>query len=371
MQKQNKTKNAQGKKKKATASATTKQGAFRALQLVSQPLPASYARPQQRRSQAMIRQSGKDGKITVTNEEYVLDISGTAAFTPHLLSINPGMPSVFPWLCNLAANYEFYHFKRLEFIYRPYVGTSKAGSFMMAIDYDVLDEAPTTKAKMMTYQNNTNGPVYQNLVTRATISNLSKFGVQKFVRTTAYPANSDGKTYDVGSLVYATDNAEQAGGVGMLMVSYEVDLMTPHSPSVTPYDWSGKVAGTGTKDLPFSAAVASNADPLRSVVALEDYTHLRFPNPGEYLVDMTHTGTGLTAAIASDLLNMAGLPNTSAELTGLGYTNYVKGDGTAMTTSGVLKTKVKDLVIQYMIPPAWTSMASSAIRVSPYKSSLL
>lgn len=61
------------------------------------------------------------GSICISNREYVGDIfapsaSGTFSVTP--FPLNPGLEQSFPWLSQLAANYEEYEFIQLVFEFK-------------------------------------------------------------------------------------------------------------------------------------------------------------------------------------------------------------------------------------------------------------
>jgi hypothetical protein len=58
------------------------------------------------------------------------------AYVPQQWPINPGIPTVFPWLSNIAVNWEQYRFNKLVFHFLTRCPSSQVGSFMVAPDYD-------------------------------------------------------------------------------------------------------------------------------------------------------------------------------------------------------------------------------------------
>jgi len=173
--------------------------------------------------------SSAGANIVVKHTEYIADVSSqSAAFAVTGYSINPGLNVTFPWLANLGLNFESYKFRKLHFQYKPICPTTTPGKVMLAVDYDAADLAPNSKVVINSYESSASSSVWDECTQISTLSNLLKFGVQRYVRTGAVPANTDIKTYDVGKLYVATSNTPAtATTLGELYVSYEVELLTP------------------------------------------------------------------------------------------------------------------------------------------------
>lgn len=56
---------------------------------------------------------------------------------------------LFPWLSNIAINFDQYRFKRLTFHFKPAVPTITPGTVYLYIDPDVYDPQPLTPAALM------------------------------------------------------------------------------------------------------------------------------------------------------------------------------------------------------------------------------
>jgi hypothetical protein len=61
--------------------------------------------------------------------------------------IQPGDPSVFPWLNKIARNFEYYKVKRLSARYENACSTTTPGQILLFWDYDVSDPVPGTFAQ--------------------------------------------------------------------------------------------------------------------------------------------------------------------------------------------------------------------------------
>jgi len=94
-------------------------------------------------------------KIRVKHREFLGDILSGAvagAFTNYTYPINAGLRSVFPYLSQLASNYEEYCFKGLVFEFistaSPFLSTSALGAAIAAMEYNSSAPAFTSKFAM-------------------------------------------------------------------------------------------------------------------------------------------------------------------------------------------------------------------------------
>lgn len=169
----------------------------------------------------------KNGDIEVTHTEFIADIPGSQAFAVTGYPVNPGMPSTFPWLSQMAPLYESYMFEELRFEYQNTCGSQTPGLAMLAIDYDASDPAPSNKQQMAAYQGYARDAVWKDFDHRSTQKNLSK-RKSYYVRNGILAANQDIKLYDTGNLFSGTfGQATDGDFVGELYVHYRVRLMTP------------------------------------------------------------------------------------------------------------------------------------------------
>lgn len=170
--------------------------------------------------------SQKNGDVTVSHEEFIMDVNGSPLFLNQKLPINPGLVDLFPWLAQMAPLYESYRFESLEFAYESACTTNQNGTVMLAVDYDSSDSQAATKKQLATYRNYVKSNTWVSCVNRSLREDLNK---QKsyFVRSGSLAANSDIKLYDVGFLNLAVQGQADTAPVGELYVRYRVRLMTP------------------------------------------------------------------------------------------------------------------------------------------------
>lgn len=174
-----------------------------------------------------------DDSYVFSNREYVMDIivpttAGAYVNTP--FALNPGIASIFPWLSQVAANFEEYEFLQLVFEYRPTidastVGNGQTGVIMIATQYNPASPPIQDKETML----QTHG------AQSCKLTDAAMHGVEcdprkvndkrLYVRTGPLPQGEDIKTYDHGTLNIAIVGAPAAfvgQNCGELWVYYKV-----------------------------------------------------------------------------------------------------------------------------------------------------
>jgi len=189
--------------------------------------------------------SSKDGFV-IRHREYVTDITATQAFGGLALPINPGLATVFPWLSQIAQNFE-------EWVPRGIVAefkstssdavvstntTAALGTVIMATEYNVLNGAFANKQQMENYEwavackpscsmlhplecKRSENPLETYYIRTGTPSTTGPNGA------TVYP---DLRFYDLGLFQIATvgiPSGTVGNTVGELWLSYEIELKKP------------------------------------------------------------------------------------------------------------------------------------------------
>lgn len=235
------------RKKKSTAMFNNKQA----------PISKSV---QMKKKAATIKTNGTT--ICVSHTEYIADVTAAgSAFATTRYVINPGLNVSFPWLANMANNYESYRFKKLEYHYKPICPTTTPGKVILAIDFDASDAAPNSKLIMNAYEGAVSCSPWDMIGYKATTSNLNKFGVQRFCRAGAAPTGTDIKTYDIGNLFIGTANTPSTSTtLGELYVNYEVEFYTPQlPPSVTFASGTGESQPFGLQNGTINVGITGQA----------------------------------------------------------------------------------------------------------------
>ncbi len=296
------------------------------------------------------------GDITIERREFVMDVSGSAAFFLETFPINPGNQDLFPWLAAIAVNYERYRFEALEFLYVPACATTVTGSTVMSIDYDVTDSAPSSKAAMMQDLSSSSNSPWQPMCMKADVASANAIGPSRYTRLGGVPAGSDPKLYDIGNFYLA--NVGQAGStlVGELHVKYKVRLMTPQQASAIGAAYSVKATGAGvTKSSCFGTSQT-----LVGTLEVEfpASNSVIFPVAGDYMLITSTTGTTLVAPA------LAGYGGTIAGNVTLG-SSVVNSAGTIRTTVSFVRITAPWQGVTYDFS-ADATLATMILRVAPY-----
>lgn len=179
------------------------------------------------------------GAVTVSRLEFLGEIYGPAANTFDIKSynINPGLETMFPWLSQIAQNYEEYEMIQLVVSFRSTItdiGSStngQCGTIIMATNYDPAAAPFTDKAQMMAYDGAMSSKCTESMAhgVECDPSKLSG-SAGKYIRAFGLDQTKDLKDYDLGLFQVAVSNVPSgfvAQSIGELWVTYTVKLRKP------------------------------------------------------------------------------------------------------------------------------------------------
>jgi hypothetical protein len=279
----------------------------------------------------MPRQSTRNGATRVKHREYVQDIDGSAAYAVQSLSVNPGLPSLFPWLSRLASRYEKYRFHDLKFHYEVADATSGKGTFMCALDYDASDDLPSNKSVFMSYHGAVRSAPWQDVTFHSSRANMSQ---QRFVRVGSKPTGTDIKLYDLGNFLLGRKGQVGSDMIGELYVEYDVELFVPTAESGCP---SGKILSGGTVSK--TAIFGTAATYVGALPCSASGSTVTFDQPGSFLFGLAPIGTGLpnwpapTGTASSQALSLTTSSSTNGQ-TALLRVRAERGDTVIFDFSG-------------------------------------
>ena len=178
--------------------------------------------------------------VTISNVEYVKDIYAPGSPSPFniaTLALNPGLPAAFPWLSQIAANYQEYELLQCIYTYKTTVAdfassSGQVGQVVMATQYNPSIPAFADKETMMMYDGAASCKTSMSMLHGVECDpvKLAATTGRKYIRTGNVPASEDLKEYDQGVLNIAVLNppVTYLGQVlGELWVSYTVCLKKP------------------------------------------------------------------------------------------------------------------------------------------------
>jgi len=202
---------------------------------------------------------GEFKPIVLQHTEYLQQVTSTISFTPVVYEIQPALTDDFPWLGNIAGNFEQYMFMHLEWMYIPACASTTVGKVYMATQYDAGDSNFTTPEQILNYTGASSGNAWLQLkhLTRKRGAQMNNY----FTRTGAVPSGQAISEYDYGKFTIATFGFVGSGTyIGDLMVRYTIKLIKPKIPPAVSggYIYSVPItAGTGTSSTPFGGGTAT------------------------------------------------------------------------------------------------------------------
>lgn len=276
-------------KNTSTKNSTNKKGGFNTTYPGVQRGDPSARGVNTRTSGASVRTSGNGITVVSNTERMTLNVSGNSSVSqvPLGFNMNPATADVFPYLSNIANNYELYRWKSLKASYVPICNVQTAGSIEMACFYSREDfvhwfgmGGSTALASMGDYAA---GPPYAGGLMSSDKGNRSKadwFGVEFDTRRihTAIPwlrCDPVSSTTDLQQLSCGAWLALQsyvpvsAPNMGLIYVSYEIEFMHPTAAIFQFEPAAAKVSGLLVSEHHLSKGGLGTSSPVPEDVPLD------------------------------------------------------------------------------------------------------
>lgn len=177
-----------------------------------------------------------DSGVIISKREYVSEIYGPASgpFAIQSFALNPGLESTFPWLSQIAQNYDEYELLQCIFTFKSTTTESvnslngQVGTIIMATSYNAALPNFTDKVSMMQYEFSNSARLTESLQHGVECDPAKLSGSRgEYIRANPVVVGQDLKTYDHGKFQIAVANCASAynnQSIGELWVSYTVKL---------------------------------------------------------------------------------------------------------------------------------------------------
>jgi hypothetical protein len=263
-----------------------------------------------------------DQTIVVRHREFLTTLTSSSGFAVRAaFSLNPGLKSTFPWLSQIAQNYQEYKIKGLVFHYVPTSGmvtgsNTALGAVMFQTTYRASDSQPTTKYELLNEFWSNECLPSEAMCHPIECKPSETVLTMRYVRDGSVP--DDLMFYDYGTTIVAVQGQQSVGQIiGDVWVTYEVELRKPKmnaslGRSVTSFR-STNVTSDAARWFSGSAVTFSSFTGNVIVTSPAASTHvITFPpgNAGSYLVNIglagLSSGTGtpvITLSNCSALTN--------------------------------------------------------------------
>lgn len=183
----------------------------------------------------MINRS-EGGQSTIRHREFLGDIiTGDAnTFKIQSFPINPAQEVTFPWLSQIASNYEQYRIEGMIFEFRSMAAEAlnstnlALGSVIMCTNYDVLDPPFKQKSEMENYEYGSSAKPSESQVHPIECDRSQTTITELYCRPDAVgmTAGQDLRFSDLGNFQIATNGFQAANvNVGELWVTYQVTFL--------------------------------------------------------------------------------------------------------------------------------------------------
>jgi hypothetical protein len=234
----------------------------------------------------------RNGNVIITHSEYLGSVTSSStagAFSTQRYGVNPGLLATFPWLSQIASNYDRYRWKKLCFYYVPASSTSTAGRISLAYTRDPTQQNPISNTQVFQIVPNDEQAVWSPA--EICINGSKTF----FVRTSGtnlYLTNqfvTDLKTTDDGTLFVSTSLTAASTVVGEVYCYYEVELVDPvfnQAPLFSQLQCSSATAANL-----FNGATVTTGGIMADT---SNANVVSFLNAGIYLFCPIFVGTGIT-----------------------------------------------------------------------------
>lgn len=202
-----------------------------------------------------------NGGFRIQHQEPLGVINGSVNYVATQYNLNPGLNTTFPWLSQVAQNFELYRFRKLHVDYLSSSPSSVAGAICIAPDYNSSDSTPANFQKLEQLNDAYRDLVWNDGSCIVNPPSMGAMGPDRYIRTGSLGSNLDIKTYDVATINVGTTGQANTNQIGELWLSYDVDLFVPTSANSNINSYGQIVnangAGMATTNILGTAGVSS------------------------------------------------------------------------------------------------------------------
>lgn len=173
----------------------------------------------------------------IRHREFLQDITTASTantFNIQGFNINAALPGTFPWLSQIAQNFEQYCMRGMIFEFKTMSAdalnstNTALGSVIMATQYNSLAAPFASKAAMENHEFCTSAKPSVSFMHPIECARGETPVSCLYTRTTAVPSGADQRLYDLGTFYIATTGFQGTNvNIGELWVTYDVELLKP------------------------------------------------------------------------------------------------------------------------------------------------
>lgn len=236
--------------------------------------------------------TGSKGSVRITHKELIGDVtmvstlatSQTGSNGTSFYYLSPTNSNLFPWLSDIAGNYDYFRFNRVRIVYVPLCATSTTGRVMLAYDPDGTDGIPYNRSSLSSYKCSVDSSAWGVSSLDCDLANNQPwFQTNAVSNTAAYSTSTQGQVF------WSTWAGAGTSTVGEWYVLYDVTLKDPQPNTMDLWRSVGS-AGSATTNFSLDSAayyLTSDATTIR----------VGFAAAGSYLIQFFAASTALTATV--------------------------------------------------------------------------
>lgn len=180
--------------------------------------------------------NSKAGGFIVRHREFITDVPSSVAFVSAQYPLNPGLAQTFPWLSQIANQFEEWVPRGMLFEYKTtssdaVVATNAnaaLGSVILATEYNPYNGAFASKVQMENYEWAVSTKPSRSLIHEVECAKAQNpLGVY-YVRNQAVPSGQDQRFFDLGLFQIASVGMQSNNALcGELWCTYEIEFRKP------------------------------------------------------------------------------------------------------------------------------------------------
>jgi hypothetical protein len=278
--------------------------------------------------------SENNRETRIRHREYLGNVyasSVAGAFNITTYPINPGLFSTFPWLSEIATQYDQWEPHGLVVIFKTltstYAASQSLGTVVIASDYDVYDSPYTAKVEMANSEFAVSGSAAQNLLHPVECNTDERMTKLFTIRSSSIASNDNLRFFDLANVQVASEGCLASQLLGELWITYDISFYKPQ----LGYQLSGRnILNTcakfqGTQASPFAVnvgtspytnlAVTGNGADINFPTIYAGMTFLvivRYPLQANALINPLLTYVGTTAYSFALTLTVNSAPNSGS-----------------------------------------------------------
>jgi len=175
----------------------------------------------------------KDG-VEICHREYIGEMIGSSAFqVEYNFDINPGLSATFPWLSQIAVNFETYKMLGCVFEYKSMSAdalnstNTALGTVILAPQYNTLSATFVNKQQMESYDGAVSVKPSESVILGIECARGALPLDHLYIRNQAVPSGQDARLYDMAQVQVASQGMQAVADIGEIWVSYHVRLYQP------------------------------------------------------------------------------------------------------------------------------------------------